>query len=96
MNKKNSYADNISVFAYLEVPWKEKSEAKRLGARWDADKKLWYVPHGTAVERFEKWLTGAARDYFANEKARIPATLNPRATYESRVKKLETGYSPPW
>lgn len=28
---------------YLEVPFKEKDEAKRLGARWDPNMKKWYV-----------------------------------------------------
>ena len=29
---------------YLTVPYKEKDEAKKLGARWDPDSKLWYIP----------------------------------------------------
>ncbi len=29
---------------YLNVPYKEKDEAKKLGARWDPDSKLWYIP----------------------------------------------------
>jgi hypothetical protein len=29
---------------YLEVAFAQKDEAKRLGARWDADAKKWYAP----------------------------------------------------
>jgi hypothetical protein len=29
---------------YLDVPFAEKEEAKRLGARWDAAAKKWYAP----------------------------------------------------
>jgi hypothetical protein len=29
---------------YLNVPYDEKEEAKKLGARWDQATKKWYVP----------------------------------------------------
>jgi hypothetical protein len=41
---------------YLFVPYEEKDEAKRLGARWDAEQKKWYVPDGLNVEPFSRWL----------------------------------------
>ena len=41
---------------YLEVPFKEKDEAKSLGARWDAGAKKWYVPDGTDLALFSAWL----------------------------------------
>jgi hypothetical protein len=40
----------------LKVPFHEKDEAKRLGARWDATKKVWYVPAGIDVEPFSDWI----------------------------------------
>lgn len=40
---------------FLNVPFAEKDEAKRLGARWDAAARKWYVPHGTDVNLFSKW-----------------------------------------
>jgi hypothetical protein len=43
----------------LKVPFKEKDEAKSLGARWNPDGKHWYVPEGIDAEPFEKWLDGA-------------------------------------
>lgn len=30
----------------LKVPFAEKDEAKSLGARWDPQAKVWYVPEG--------------------------------------------------
>jgi ribonuclease HI len=33
---------------YLNVPFAKKDEAKALGARWDADKRKWYVREGAA------------------------------------------------
>ncbi len=40
----------------LNVPYEEKDEAKELGAKWDADNKLWYVPDGIDHTLFSKWL----------------------------------------
>ena len=33
---------------YLAVPYEEKDDAKRLGARWDAAARSWYIPEGAA------------------------------------------------
>ena len=42
----------------LDVPFAEKDAAKRLGARWDAARKLWYVPDGVDAGAFGRWLPG--------------------------------------
>ena len=43
----------------LKVPFNEKEQAKSLGARWNAEAKLWYVPQGIDAAPFEKWLSSA-------------------------------------
>ena len=40
----------------LNVPYAEKDEARRLGARWDGERKTWYVPAGAMLAIFERWL----------------------------------------
>lgn len=40
---------------FLNVPYAEKDEAKRLGARWDPARKKWYVPNGVDPEQFSRW-----------------------------------------
>lgn len=47
----------------LQVPYAEKDEAKSLGARWDAARKLWYVQNVSNLEAFARWLPagGAAK-----------------------------------
>jgi hypothetical protein len=40
----------------LNVPFHEKDDAKRLGARWDAVRKTWFLSDGTDVAPFTKWL----------------------------------------
>ena len=39
----------------LKVPFAEKDEAKKLGARWDAARKLWYVDSPADMAPFSKW-----------------------------------------
>lgn len=41
---------------YLEVPYKDKSIVKLLGARYDGDKKKWYIPQGVYSKNFSKWM----------------------------------------
>ena len=41
---------------YLNVPFAEKDQAKGLGARWDAQKKQWFVPDNKPLQEFSKWL----------------------------------------
>jgi hypothetical protein len=43
----------------LKVPFNEKDQAKSLGARWNAEAKLWYVPQGVDAALFEKWMSSA-------------------------------------
>ena len=43
----------------LKVPFNEKDQAKSLGARWNAEAKLWYVPQGIDTAPFEKWLSSS-------------------------------------
>jgi Domain of unknown function (DUF5710) len=43
----------------LKVPFNEKDQAKALGARWNAEAKLWYVPQGVEAAPFEKWLSSS-------------------------------------
>ncbi len=40
----------------LRVPFSEKEDARRLGARWDPRQKVWYVPAGVDVAPLQKWL----------------------------------------
>jgi phage/plasmid primase-like uncharacterized protein len=40
---------------YLAVPFTERGEARRLGARWDPDVRRWYAPAAMALSRFMRW-----------------------------------------
>ncbi|HHV7521271.1 TPA: DUF5710 domain-containing protein [Burkholderia orbicola] len=41
---------------YLDVPFKEKDAAHELGAKFDRRSKQWYVPGGTDVAPFARWM----------------------------------------
>ena len=45
------YAHNT----YLAVPYQEKEEAKRAGAKWDKKEKSWYAPKGSKVDNLKIW-----------------------------------------
>ena len=40
---------------YINVPYKEKDEAKALGARWDKQHQSWYIPRKMDPAAFAKW-----------------------------------------
>jgi antirestriction protein ArdC/phage/plasmid primase-like uncharacterized protein len=45
---------------FISVPFKEKDDAKALGAKWDRQAQLWYVPAGVDAAPFSKWPGKAA------------------------------------
>ena len=49
----------MGEIVFLDVPYQEKDEAKRLGAKWDPGERKWYVPEGRGLELFTKWLPEA-------------------------------------
>ena len=60
----------------LKVPFNEKDQAKSLGARWNAEAKLWYVPQGVDAAPFEKWFTSATNVAPAQPTAKPAAQAN--------------------
>jgi hypothetical protein len=40
----------------LNVPFKDKDQVKQLGAKWDPQLKVWYIPHGLNPKAFNNWL----------------------------------------
>lgn len=41
---------------FLAVPYREKERAKKLGAKWDKESKLWYAPEGTDLTPLASWM----------------------------------------
>ncbi|WP_208441905.1 zincin-like metallopeptidase domain-containing protein [Bartonella raoultii] len=61
-------ADNTEKI-FLDVPYSQKEEAKKLGAKWDKDAKSWYVPAGTNL--VEKGL-----DRFSHDNSKLNTVLS--------------------
>ena len=40
---------------YLNVPYEYQDDAKKRGANWDPEKKLWYAPTGLEPIEFVQW-----------------------------------------
>ncbi|ECZ2944983.1 DUF1738 domain-containing protein [Salmonella enterica] len=59
--------------SYLVVPFKEKDEAKALGAKWDRQERAWYVPPGVDPAPFDKWAQRAA-----TAATEVPAASQPQ------------------
>lgn len=76
---------------FLTVPYKEKEQAKKLGAKWDKENKLWYAPEGTDLNQLSAWLPENAR---APEPVR---TLSPRGEFALALEKagLDLGGNTP-
>jgi hypothetical protein len=49
LEKANKY---FTAKTYLRVDFKDKDEVKKLGARWDQNKKKWYVNNFEGIEKF--------------------------------------------
>lgn len=41
---------------YIYVPYSDKDEAKKLGARWDKKASSWFIPDGLNESLFSKWI----------------------------------------
>ena len=41
---------------YIHVPYAQKNEAKKLGARWDQHEKSWFIGPNSDRQLFQKWL----------------------------------------
>ena len=54
--RSQTAASSNNERVYLNVPFKQKEEAKALGAQWDRQKRSWYVPAATDTAAFAKWL----------------------------------------
>lgn len=47
---------------YLKIPFNEKDDAKKLGAKYDDKLKKWYVTNWKNYPAFDKWILGSAEE----------------------------------
>lgn len=47
----------MPIKIYLNVPFSQKDDAKKIGARWDNEKKQWWIFEGTASpDKYTQWV----------------------------------------
>ncbi|MCD5327952.1 zincin-like metallopeptidase domain-containing protein [Chromobacterium piscinae] len=54
--RSNEPAERELGRTFLAVPFDEIKRAKALGARWDKDQKVWYLPPGKDVGALKQWI----------------------------------------
>ena len=67
----------------LKVPFSEKDQAKSLGARWNAELKLWYVPIGVESAPFAKWFSDALPVATGTAKPNQPCVVQEQSVEEA-------------
>lgn len=78
---------------FLNVPYSEKDEAKALGARWDGERRKWYIPDGAHAAPFARWINGNDNSAFqpragktAKPTASLFVDLVPRTAWFSNLR----------
>jgi putative DNA primase/helicase len=76
-----SAADDSAGRALIDVPFKEKNQAKELGAKWDRQQQSWYIPAGVDAAPFAKWAHGGTKTAVSD--AQAPAATAAKAAQVS-------------
>lgn len=78
-----SKRDDRTEITFLNVPFKEKDEAKALGARWNPERRLWFVPAGADITLFQRWLPAPSSSFRSAEQIRSSSLVlqEPSGTY---------------
>ena len=45
----------MQLRSYMSIPFEDKEEAKKLGAKWDAENRLWYAPNDSVKLSLNKF-----------------------------------------
>jgi hypothetical protein len=77
---------------YLAVPYEEKDDAKRLGARWDPDAQSWFIPAGVDAEPLARW---HAADLPQSDDAQGSATANGTGKWKNQRAEQPANRSTP-
>jgi len=70
----------------LNVPYREKDAAKRLGARWNDARQVWYIENVDNVGAFLRWLPSRYDHLKRKTSGELPPNCSP-APKESKTKK---------
>ncbi|MDR1083351.1 MAG: DUF5710 domain-containing protein [Deltaproteobacteria bacterium] len=74
----------------LDVPFEDKDKVKELGAEWDSDNKVWYVPEGLETDKFEQWAVKPPAPALKTVPAVVPGTIL-KVPFEEKEAARELG-----
>lgn len=74
--------ETSSEKTWLTVAFRDKNEVKRLGARWDRERKQWYAPTGTDLEPLSPWLSAKEVE------RRSQQTMDPQQEFARKLEAL--------
>lgn len=76
--QKSEIKENVNMATkktFLYVPFSEKDEAKKAGAKWDIETKAWYAQAGSDLAKFEKWIAPQQEVSYTNAQEEFKAAL---------------------
>lgn len=76
------------MITFLKVPYAEKDDAKKLGARWNPEKKKWYVENVNNLLLFKRWLP-ELKNYKPTKEKGSDETLKTFAEWEKIFEEEE-------
>jgi hypothetical protein len=81
---------------YLNCPYEDKNECKAAGGRWDNDRRKWFAPVGSDLNRFTDWLDDYSNPYMTefNEEQDFASNFQIEAGiayFEEHPEELESG-----
>ena len=77
------HIDNAFMRINLITPFAEKDQVKALGARWDSQKKVWYIKDVEDLSPFERWIPDT------------PAVQKPSGQTRNANRSIDTSPPPP-
>ena len=80
---------------YINVPFREKDEAKGVGAIWDRGQRSWYIPSGVNLSLFSKWTQASELTATVQAKAAVDGVKEERqylaVPYTERIEAKAAG-----
>lgn len=76
---------------YINVAYKDREMAKRLGARWDASVKRWYCPADSALAKVYSWRKGSGVPSSGVSSSGVPSNLSGLSTASFESVNLSSG-----
>lgn len=61
----------------LKVPYAEKDQARRLGAKWDRARQTWYIENMEDLTPFMRWMPSHLKKAHEPKLGEVPANWRP-------------------